>query len=142
MTVTLNHTLVPAVDHSAAAEFFAHVMGLPLLPPAGRHGHFRPVRVNDQLTLDFVAVPEPPGVHLAFDVDPDTFDAILRRLRAAGVPFGNAPTSPDNGRTDHPLCARGLFFADADHNLYEVMSRPGTPDGRAENPLSPPAGGA
>ncbi|MDT0344269.1 VOC family protein [Streptomyces litchfieldiae] len=122
MTVTLNHTIVPAVDHRRAARFFASVMGLPELPPAGRDGHFAPVRVNDSLTLDFMAVPEPEGHHLAFDVDPETFDAILARLEAAGVPYGSDPTEPDNGRTDHPLCPRGLFFTDEAGNLYEVMS--------------------
>jgi catechol 2,3-dioxygenase-like lactoylglutathione lyase family enzyme len=97
-------------------------MGLQELPPAGRAGNFAPVRVNEQLTLDFMTVDEPAGLHLAFDVDPDTFDRILDRLRAAGVPFGNHPAHPDNGRIDHPLCPRGLFFTDEAGNLYEVMS--------------------
>ncbi|KUM74665.1 VOC family protein [Streptomyces sp. ISL-22] len=122
MTVTLNHTIVPAVDHTAAARFFATVMGLEQLPPAGGGGHFAPVRVNEQLTLDFMAVESAEGHHLAFDVDPDTFDAILGRLRTLGVPYGNDPSTPDNGRLDHPLCARGLYFTDEAGNLYEVMS--------------------
>ncbi|AKA05350.1 metallothiol transferase FosB [Streptomyces noursei ZPM] len=122
MPVTLNHTIVPAADHRAAARFLATVMGLAELPPAGRNGHFAPVRVNETLTLDFMAVPDTEGHHLAFDVDPATFDGILARLRAADVPYGSRPDQPDNGRTDHPLCARGLFFTDADGNLYEVMS--------------------
>ncbi|WP_329396786.1 VOC family protein [Streptomyces lydicus] len=122
MTVTLNHTIVPAADHRAAAHFFASVMGLPELSPAGRLGHFAPVRVNESLTLDFMTVPEAEGHHLAFDVDPQTFDGILARIESAGVPYGNDPATPDNGRIDHPLCARGLFFRDASGNLYEVMS--------------------
>ncbi|AJT65242.1 hypothetical protein T261_3574 [Streptomyces lydicus] len=122
MTVTLNHTIVPAVDHLAAARRFATVMGLEELPPAGREGHFAPVRVNDTLTLDFMTVPDPQGSHLAFDVDAETFDGILARLRAAGIAYGSSPTDPENGRTDHPLCARGLFFADEGRILYEIMS--------------------
>ncbi|MFI5526605.1 VOC family protein [Streptomyces platensis] len=122
MPVTLNHTIVPAADHRAAAHFFASVMGLPELPPAGRQGHFLPVRVNETLTLDFMTAPDAEGHHLAFDVDPDTFDAILTRLQTAGIPYGNTPTEPDNRRIDHPLCPRGLFFRDTSHNLYEVMS--------------------
>lgn len=122
MTITLNHTIVPALDHRRAARFFASVMGLAELPPAGRSGHFAPVRINEQLTLDFMTVADPVGMHLAFDVDAATFDAILARLRAAGVPYGSRPTEPGNGRTDHPLCARGLFFTDDAGNLYEVMS--------------------
>ncbi|HEX3790898.1 MAG TPA: VOC family protein [Pseudonocardiaceae bacterium] len=122
MTVTLNHTILPAVDNTEAARFFADIMGLDCLPPAGRFGHFAPVRVNDGLTLDFLIVPDPAGHHLAFDVDPATFDGIHARIRAAGVPFGSHPTEPDNGRIDHPLCPRGLFFQDPAGNLYEVMS--------------------
>ena len=122
MTITLNHTIVPALDNRRAAHFFASVMGLQELPPAGRAGNFAPVRVNEQLTLDFMTVREPTGLHLAFDVDPDTFDQIWARLRAAGVPFGNHPAHPGNGRIDHPLCPRGLFFTDEARNLYEVMS--------------------
>ena len=122
MTVTLNHTIVPAVDNEEAARFLATIMGLERLPPAGSHGHFAPVRVNDELTLDFMTVADPEGHHLAFDVDAGTFDQILERIRELGVPYGNSPRDPANGRIDHPLCPRGLFFTDAARNLYEVMS--------------------
>ncbi|GHJ35261.1 VOC family protein [Streptomyces sp. TS71-3] len=122
MTVTLNHTIVPAADHRAAAEFFAYVMGLEALPPAGRRGHFAPVRVNGGLTLDFMSVDRPEGHHLAFDVAPEEFDAVLARLQARGIAYGNDPAEPDNGRIGHPLCPRGLFFVDDARNLYEVMS--------------------
>lgn len=125
MTVTLNHTIVPAVDRDREADFLAGILGLERLPAAGAHGHFAPVRVNDTLTLDFMAVDRPEGHHLAFDVDPATFDTVLVRLREGRVPFGNSPAAPDNGRTDHPLCPRGLFFKDAAGNLYEVMSATG-----------------
>ncbi|MEU8379956.1 VOC family protein [Streptosporangium sp. NPDC048865] len=122
MTITLNHTIVPALDRRRAAGFFAAVMGLECLPPAGAHGHFAPVRVNESLTLDFMTVETPEGHHLAFDVDPDTFDGILARLGELGVPYGDHPARRDNGRIDHPLRPRGLFFADETGNLYEVMS--------------------
>ncbi|MFI6011688.1 VOC family protein [Streptomyces sp. NPDC051243] len=122
MTVTLDHTIVPATDHTAAARFFATVMGLEQLPADGSGGHFAPVRVNEHLTLDFMTAEGAEGHHLAFDVDPGTFDAILGRLHALGVPYGNGPSAPDNGRVDHPLCARGLYFTDEAGNLYEIMS--------------------
>jgi hypothetical protein len=122
MTITLNHTIVPAVDNRESARFFASIMGLEELPPAGRNGHFAPVRVNEKLTLDFMTVENPQGHHLAFDVDPATFDQVLDRIRESGIPYGNDPAHPDNGRIDHPLCPRGLFFVDAARNLYEVMS--------------------
>jgi catechol 2,3-dioxygenase-like lactoylglutathione lyase family enzyme len=50
MTITLNHTIIPARDKKASAEFFAHIFGLKLESPVG---HFAVVRVNDTLTFDF-----------------------------------------------------------------------------------------
>jgi len=108
--------------NTEAARSLAGIMGFELLPPAGRAGHFRPVRVNETLTLDFMTVPDPQGHHLAFIADAAAFDAVLTRLTKGGVPFGNDPTTPDNGRIDHPPCTRGLFFRDTSGNLYEVMT--------------------
>ncbi|KAB2344306.1 VOC family protein [Actinomadura rudentiformis] len=124
MTISLNHTIVPAADNAEAARFFAAVMGLEFTGPHPYAPHFVPVKVNDGLTLDFVSAPDEPGHHLAFDVDPATFDAVLARLRERGVPFGDHPAHPDNGRVDgnHPLGDRGIYFADMTGNLYEVIS--------------------
>lgn len=119
MPISLNHTIVPAADNESAARFFAEIMGLRYDGPVR---HFAPVRVNDQLTLDFMTVPKPAGHHLAFDVDPATFDDILARIKERGVVYGSEPSAPDNGRADHPLVPRGLFFRDDTGNLYEVLS--------------------
>ncbi|QUH00574.1 VOC family protein [Saccharopolyspora erythraea] len=121
MTVTLDHTIVPALDNDAEARFLAGIMGLEVLPPDGVAGHFAPVRVNDGLTLQFMTVDDPQPHHLAFAVGGAEFDAVLGRLREMGVPFGNSPWDSVNGRVDHPLCERGLFFTDRTGNLYEVM---------------------
>lgn len=119
MTITLNHTIVAAMDNEAEARFLASVLGLTY---DGPNRHFAPVRINEQLTLDFMTVEEPHPVHLAFDVDPATFDHALDHLRANDIPHGNRPYSPDNGLTDHPFAGRGVFFKDAAENLYELMS--------------------
>src|SRR6478609_3823261 len=50
MAITLNHTIVPARDRAAAAQFFARIFGLTV---AEAHDHFASVRVNDTLTLLF-----------------------------------------------------------------------------------------
>jgi hypothetical protein len=119
MTITLNHTIVPAHDNERAARLFAEIMGLTY---DGPDRHFAPVRINDQLTLDFMTVHKPQGHHLAFDVDPATFDQVLIRLRRLRIPYGNDPRQPDNGRTDHPMAKRGLLFRDTSGNLWEIMS--------------------
>jgi catechol 2,3-dioxygenase-like lactoylglutathione lyase family enzyme len=50
MTITLDHTIVPAHDKEKSARFFAEIFGLKLDSPIG---HFAAVHVNDKLTLDF-----------------------------------------------------------------------------------------
>src|SRR4029077_1905252 len=44
------HTIVPARDKTAAAQFFARILGLHADP---KDGHFAPVCINDTLTLLF-----------------------------------------------------------------------------------------
>ena len=56
MTIRLDHTIVPAKDKIASAEFFAEIFGLTVKP-----GYFAQVQVNESLTLDFADEPEPWG---------------------------------------------------------------------------------
>uniref|UniRef100_UPI002457F702 hypothetical protein n=1 Tax=Nocardia brasiliensis TaxID=37326 RepID=UPI002457F702 len=87
MRVVLNHTIVPAADRHAAATFFADLLGLTV---GGQVGPFAPVRVNDDLTLDFDDRATVVPGHYGFLVDDDTFDALLRRLaRQPEVDFGS-----------------------------------------------------
>ena len=48
MTIRLDHTIVPAKDKIASAEFFAEIFGVTV-----EHGYFAQVQVNGSLTLDF-----------------------------------------------------------------------------------------
>jgi catechol 2,3-dioxygenase-like lactoylglutathione lyase family enzyme len=56
MTIQLDHTIVPAKDRTASAQFFAEIFGLTV-----KVGHFAQVRVNESLTLDFADEPEEWG---------------------------------------------------------------------------------
>jgi catechol 2,3-dioxygenase-like lactoylglutathione lyase family enzyme len=89
MTITLNHTIVWASDKEGAARLFAKIFGLRF---EGSGGHFAPVRVNDTLTLDFTdAKGTIAGQHYAFHVSDAEFDAILQRVKDAGLAFGSGP---------------------------------------------------
>jgi len=79
MTITLNHTIVPARDKVAGARFFARIFGL----KRGRADHFAPIKVNKSLTLLFDNDDKFESHHLAFHVSNREFDAILRRLFGA-----------------------------------------------------------
>src|SRR6185503_13987767 len=88
MSITLNHTIVPAKDKDAAARFFAGIFGLKYDGPMS---HFAPVRVNDELTLDFDTAECFEPHHYAFHVSDDEFDAIFQRVQEAGVAWGSEP---------------------------------------------------
>jgi len=123
MTITLNHTIVPARDKEAAARFFAEIFGLRFDAPSG--GPFAAVRVNDTLTLDFAdATGAFPSHHYAFHVSDAEFDAVLRRVKAAGLAFGSGPGSLDDGKLNAWNGGRGVYFRDPDGHVLELMTVP------------------
>jgi catechol 2,3-dioxygenase-like lactoylglutathione lyase family enzyme len=122
MTITLNHTIVPARDKEAAARFFAEVFGLRF---DSSRGHFAPVRVSDTLTLDFADAEGPiASHHYAFHVSDAEFDAILQRVKAAGLAFGSGPWSLEDRRLNDWNGGRGFYFKDLDGHIFELMTMP------------------
>src|SRR6516165_8150283 len=111
MTITLNHTIVPAHDKRAAAQFFARMFGL---HADSKSGHFAPVRINDMLTLLFDNYEKFESHHYAFHVSDAEFDAILGRIREAKLTYGSAPWSLDDGKLNDWNGGRGVYFRDPD----------------------------
>jgi catechol 2,3-dioxygenase-like lactoylglutathione lyase family enzyme len=122
MTITLNHTIVSAHEKDVAARFFAQIFGLRFDGPGG---HFAPVRVNDTLTLDFADAAGPiASQHYAFHVSDAEFDAILQRVKAAGLAIGSSPWSLDDGKLNDWNGGRGFYFKDPDGHILELMTVP------------------
>ncbi|MGD0420066.1 MAG: VOC family protein [Xanthobacteraceae bacterium] len=120
MTITLNHTIVPARDKAAAAKFFAHIFGL----KRGRSHYFAPVKINKALTLLFDDDDKFESHHYAFHVSNREFDTILRRVKAAKVAFGSAPWSRDDGKLNDWGGGRGVYFRDPNGHVLELMTVP------------------
>jgi catechol 2,3-dioxygenase-like lactoylglutathione lyase family enzyme len=120
MAITLNHTIVPAHDKVASAQWFAQLFGLRY---DGAAGHFAPVQVNETLTLDFADAAQFEPHHYAFHVDDAEFAAILARVQAAGIPFGSEPFAQDNGQVNHRRGGQGVYFRDANGHSWELLTR-------------------
>jgi catechol 2,3-dioxygenase-like lactoylglutathione lyase family enzyme len=120
MTITLNHTIVPARDKAAAAKFFAHIFGL----KRGRSHYFAPVKINKALTLLCDDDDKFESHHYAFHVSNREFDTILRRVKAAKVAFGSAPWSLDDGKLNDWGGGRGVYFRDPNGHVLELMTVP------------------
>jgi hypothetical protein len=124
MAITLDHTIVPSHDKVEAARFIARILDLDFVDNGG---YFAPVRVNNELTLDFAAASNVDELHYAFLVGEEEFDAILGRIQAEGVSFGSGPSSPDDGTINTRRGGRGLYFSGGpDPHLWEIMTRPET----------------
>ena len=120
MAITLNHTIVPAIDKEASARWFARIFGLIYEGPAG---HFAPVQVNETLTLDFDNRDEAEIHHYAFHVSDEEFDAIFGRIKAEGIPYGSGPFSRDDMDINHHRGGRGVYFDDPAGHVLELLTR-------------------
>ena len=121
MTIMLNHTIVPARDQKAAARFFAKLFGLKV----AKDDYFAKVQLNDGLALLFSdEVEDFESHHYAFHVSDTEFDAILARVKAAGLAFGSGPGNPDNGKLNRWNGGRGFYFKVPDGHLLELMTEP------------------
>jgi catechol 2,3-dioxygenase-like lactoylglutathione lyase family enzyme len=119
MAIVLNHTIVPAHDKTASAEFFARIFGLEYKGP---HSHFAPVQVNDALTLDYDEREHFEPHHYAFMVGEGEFDAIFDRIKAESIAYGSGPRSRTDGTINHRNGGRGVYFEDPNGHLLEIMT--------------------
>ncbi|MBD2292921.1 VOC family protein [Anabaena sphaerica FACHB-251] len=120
MTITLNHTIVPARDKEAAASFFAEIFGLKVESPIG---HFAAVHVNDKLTLDFADREDFESHHYAFHVSEQEFDEIFARVKQAGLEYSSDPMHENKGEMNHRKGGRGFYFYDIDGHNLELLTR-------------------
>jgi catechol 2,3-dioxygenase-like lactoylglutathione lyase family enzyme len=119
MAIVLDHTIVPAHDNEASARFFARIFGLDY---QGSVSHFAPVRVNEALVMDFDTRTTFEAHHYAFKVGDPEFDAILGRVKEAGLAYGSGPFSPDNMAINDRGGGRGFYFKDPNGHLLEVLT--------------------
>jgi catechol 2,3-dioxygenase-like lactoylglutathione lyase family enzyme len=118
MTVSLDHTIVPATDNLASAQFLAGILGL---PTGERTGYFVPVVMANGVTLDFMDATDVSPGHYAFHVDASEFDAIFERVRAAGDHWAD-PARQRKGETYEHLGNRGFYYNDPDGHRMEVFA--------------------
>lgn len=120
MSIVLNHLIIPVSDRRAAAEFLADLLGLQVADAAGP---FVPVRVNDELTLDFDDRSEVLPGHYAFLVDDVTLDGALAVLRRnPRIDYGSGPEHGWDRRINHLGGGRGVYVRDPDGHSYELFT--------------------
>ncbi|MDI1444166.1 VOC family protein [Polyangium sp. 6x1] len=122
MAVQLNHTIVAARDKKVSATFLAEILGLSAPVP---FGHFLAVRVDNDVTLDFMdGREEIRPQHYAFLVSEAEFDEIFGRIRERGLPYWADPFQQRPGEINHNDGGRGVYFPDPAGHYLEIITRP------------------
>jgi catechol 2,3-dioxygenase-like lactoylglutathione lyase family enzyme len=121
MTIQLDHVMVPSRDNVAAARQLAGLLGVPWSETGV--GPFAPVYVSDSLTLDFDQWDEPfARIHYCFRVDDDEFDAILARLRTAGIPYRGSVHGPVDHQVNTAHGGRIVYWNEPDGHQWEMLT--------------------
>lgn len=123
MTVKLNHTIVFSRDKRAGADFLVDVLGL---PPPVPFGPFLGVKVDNEVTLDFMDADaaEVAMQHYAFQIGEADFDRIFARIKERQLPYWADPGRTEQGAINTYNGGRGLYFQDPSGHLLEILTRP------------------
>jgi len=121
MPVELDHTIVPSHHKVASAKCLSELLGVPWAE-AGL-GPFSPVYVNEGLTLDFIETSEPfPIYHFCFRVSEHGFDAILGRIKAAGISYRSAVRGPEDMKINMDYGGRMIYWNEPDDHQWEMLT--------------------
>ncbi|MGH8758214.1 MAG: VOC family protein [Burkholderiales bacterium] len=124
MHIELNHTIVWCRDKHKSSAFLVDLLGL---PPPLPFGPMLIVKFGNSVSLDFYDQDEPiASQHYAFLTSEAHFDEVLGRVRARKMEYWAEPGLGKGrlGETYEHNGGRGVYFADLDGHLLEVMTRP------------------
>ncbi len=129
----LDHVIVHSRNRRASAQRLAELLGVAWAESGV--GPFCPVFVSDSLTLDFDETSEPfPTGHFAFRVTQEQFDAILERIKAAGIPWRSTPHGPADFKINHYMGGNMIYWNEPEGHVWEILTvsyarQPATPSG-------------
>ena len=121
MTIELDHVIVSAKNQVASARRLAELLGVRWAQSGV--GPFSPVYVNAGLTLDFIDDDGPfPIQHFCFRVDEREFDAILQRLRAAGIQYRSSVRGPEDMQVNTQYGGHIVYWNEPDGHQWEMLT--------------------
>jgi catechol 2,3-dioxygenase-like lactoylglutathione lyase family enzyme len=122
MSVQLNHTIVWCRDQQRSAGFLVEMLGR---PAPVRFGPFLVVEVDNGVSLDYHEVDgDIPSQHYAFLIGEDNFDEVFGRIVERELDYWADPMCSRPGEINHHDDGRGVYFADPDGHLLEIITRP------------------
>jgi catechol 2,3-dioxygenase-like lactoylglutathione lyase family enzyme len=121
MGINLDHLTVPCRNKVASAKLLASLLAVPWAETG--IGPFSPLYLNNGLTIDFDETEEPfPILHYAFRVGQEEFDAILGRIKAAGIPYRSAVHGPVDMQIDTQHGGSIVYWNEPDGHQWEILT--------------------
>lgn len=122
MPAQLNHTIVWSADPERSSRFLSEMLAL---PAPVRLYHFHVVELANGVSLDFARTDEPVrSQHYAFLLSESEFDGVFARIRDKRIEHWADPMRRARGQINRNDGGRGVYFADPDGHLLEVITRP------------------
>ena len=123
MPAQLDHLILMVNDPRVSTEFYTRILGF---ADDGERPPFRVLRVAPGFVIQLAPWGTKGGEHLAFAMSRDEVDAVLGRVREAGIPYGDAFDAVGNMRGPGDAdgaggATRSLYFFDPNGHLIEVL---------------------
>jgi catechol 2,3-dioxygenase-like lactoylglutathione lyase family enzyme len=122
VSIVLDHIILPVNERDETLRFYADILGFAY---EGDDGPFAVVRVGPDLTIQIADWGTKGGMHLAFAMPRQEFDAMFARVREAGIEHGDSfhtvgsQRGPGNESGAHGMGA-ALYFFDPSRHLLEI----------------------
>ena len=122
MATRLDHLILRVNELGPSIAFYTGVLGL---THEGEREPFAVVRVTPEFTLQLAPWGTEGGEHLAFAMSRMEFDKVFRRVRAAGLEYGDSFEAVGNmrGPGDEPGAqgpGKALYLFDPNKHLIEI----------------------
>ena len=118
----LNHTIVWCSDKQRSTAFLTDILGL---QPARTFFHFLVVDLKNGVSLDYYQKEGPVAQqHYAFLVSDEEFDIGFARIQGQGLTYWADPARSKPGEINRHFGGRGVYFADPDGHLLELITKP------------------
>ena len=95
--IQFDHVFLYAKDAKQSSAFLAQILGMPPALPSGPDGDIYRLEIEAAGAIQYHPHDgKIPTHHIAFRVDPVTFDAAVRCIGDLGIAYGNDPEETKN----------------------------------------------
>jgi hypothetical protein len=135
MTIYMDHIVVATKDPVASAKSLAEVLGVEW-QESDAVGRYSPVYLNEGMTVDFARREDFQTQHYCFRTDAEQFEAVQKRLDAAGIVYRSGGTMTSPVGVNYRNGGMNLWWTGVEGHLWEILT---VSYARKDGPIGRPA---